>query len=115
MIGYRFLDHAILELEEAAHHYAAISVKLSFSLRDEVDRALSYLCEFPRAAKPVDRIHGSYKLHRFPYLPVYRIAVDELVIVAVAHTSRKLGYWRKHTVNPLIPPNSVFAATKRLP
>jgi plasmid stabilization system protein ParE len=57
MMRYRFLDQAILELEDAAHRYAAISEKLSLKLRDEVDRALGHLCEFPRAAKPIDRIH----------------------------------------------------------
>ena len=99
MMGYRFLDQSIFELEDAAHYYAATSEKLGFELRDEVDRALSYLCEFPRTAKPIDRIHRSYKLHRFPYLLVYRIAGAELIIVAVAHTSRKPGYWRRRTGN----------------
>ena len=98
MMGYRFLDQAILELEHAAHRYAASLEKLSLELRDEVDRALGYLCEFPRATKPIDRIHRSYKLHRFPYVPVYRIAGPDLIIVAVAHTARKPGYWRRRTV-----------------
>jgi toxin ParE1/3/4 len=100
MMGYRFLDQAIFELEDAAHYYAATSEKLSLELRDEVDRALSYLCEFPRAAKPIDRIHRSHKPHRFPYLLIYRIAGEELIVVAVAHTARKPGYWRKRPAKP---------------
>jgi plasmid stabilization system protein ParE len=98
MMRYRFLDQAILELEDAVHHYAAISEKLSLKLRDEGDRALAYLCEFPHAVKPIGRIYRSYKLHRFPYVLVYRIAGAELIIVAVAHTSRKPGYWLRPIV-----------------
>ncbi len=92
MMGYRFLDAAIFELEDAASYYAAISGKLSLELRDEMNRALSCLCEFPRAAKPIDSSHRGYKLRRFPYLLIYRIAGQELVIVAVAHASREQGY-----------------------
>ena len=33
-------------------------------------------------------------LRRFPYLDIYRIESDRIVIVAVAHTSRRPGYWR---------------------
>ena len=97
---YRFLDRARQELIEAGVYYASQNRKLVDDLEQEVDRALGFLCEFPRAAKPIDRIHRSYKLHRFPYLLIYRIAGPELIVVAVAHTSRKPGYWRRRPANP---------------
>lgn len=31
---------------------------------------------------------------RFPYALIHRTPPDEIVIVAVAHTSRRPGYWR---------------------
>lgn len=99
-MNYRFLDHARQELIEAGVYYASKNRKLVDDLEHEVDRALSYLYDFPRAAKPIDRIHRSYKLRRFPYLLIYRIAGAELIVVAVAHTSRKPGYWRRRTLNP---------------
>jgi toxin ParE1/3/4 len=94
MMGFRFLDEAIAELEEAARYYEAVSMPLSLDLRDEVGRALQYLLEFPKASKPVGQAHRSYKLHRFPYCLVSRIEDAELVIVAIAHTARKPDYWR---------------------
>jgi toxin ParE1/3/4 len=94
MKRYSFLNPAILELEESAHHYGEISYELSLGLRDDMDRALSFLLEFPHAAKRVDAIHRSFKLRRFPYSIIYRISAEELVIVAVAHTLRRPGYWR---------------------
>jgi len=94
MMGFRFLDEAAGELEEAARHYEAVSLHLSLGLRDEVSRALQYLLEFPKASKPAGRAHRSYKLRRFPYLLIHRIEDAGLVIVAIAHTARKPGYWR---------------------
>jgi hypothetical protein len=32
---------------------------------------------------------------RHPYLVVYAILPDQIVVLAVAHTSRKPGYWRE--------------------
>jgi len=32
---------------------------------------------------------------RHPYLVVYAILSDQLVIIAVAHTSKRPGYWRR--------------------
>lgn len=33
-------------------------------------------------------------VRRFPYQVVYVVSEDEIVIVAVAHTKRRPGYWR---------------------
>jgi plasmid stabilization system protein ParE len=34
-------------------------------------------------------------LHRFPYAVLYRIASDEVQIVAIMHLHRRPGYWRR--------------------
>jgi len=34
-------------------------------------------------------------VRRFPFLIVYAMLGDQLVVIAVAHTSRKPGYWRE--------------------
>ncbi|MGO9173315.1 MAG: type II toxin-antitoxin system RelE/ParE family toxin [Rhodomicrobium sp.] len=93
-MNYRFLDAARRELIDAGRYYAAKNRQLVEDLENEVDRALEYLCEFPKAAKRIDAIYRSYKLHRFPYLLIYRIEDAELVIVAVAHAAKKPDYWR---------------------
>jgi hypothetical protein len=31
---------------------------------------------------------------RHPYLAIYAILPDQLVIIAIAHTSKQPGYWR---------------------
>lgn len=34
-------------------------------------------------------------VRRFPFGILYRIDPEEIVIIAIAHLHRKLGYWRK--------------------
>jgi hypothetical protein len=44
-------------------------------------------------AKGTKRDARVLALHNFPYSLVYRIQGDEIRIVAVAHHSRRPGYW----------------------
>jgi hypothetical protein len=36
---------------------------------------------------------------RHPYLIVYAILTDQLVILAIAHTSQRPGYWHKRAAD----------------
>ncbi len=94
MRGFRFLDPALHELADAAAFYADGSERLSLDLQKEMNRALEHLREFPLSAPPIDAVYRSYKLRCFPFLLVYRVTDTELVIVAVAHGSREMDYWR---------------------
>ena len=38
--------------------------------------------------------HRQFLVDRFPYKVVYRERVDDVYIVAIAHSSRRPGYWR---------------------
>ena len=35
------------------------------------------------------------RVNRFPYVVVFEIRTDEVLVVAVAHASRKPGYWQR--------------------
>jgi hypothetical protein len=36
----------------------------------------------------------SWLLSRFPYRVIYRVRDEDIYIVAIAHTSRRPGYWK---------------------
>jgi plasmid stabilization system protein ParE len=36
-----------------------------------------------------------YKIYEFPYSIVYRIELSRVLVLAVAHGSRKPGYWKR--------------------
>jgi len=69
--------------------------RLEASVDDVIDRAL----EWPESAAvwpgwdsiPVVR---SLRVPGFPYRLVYLLQPDEFVVIAIAHTKRKPGYWR---------------------
>lgn len=38
--------------------------------------------------------HRRFRVARFPYTIVYRVREHDIYVVAVAHTSRRPGYWK---------------------
>lgn len=61
----------------------------------ELNRILVRIAENPAAAGTEFRQRYRWvRLRRFPYLVYYRIASPDIVVVlAVAHKRRRLGYW----------------------
>jgi plasmid stabilization system protein ParE len=66
----------------------------------EVGRVLDLILRHPGIGSPVPRVRAQYgtrrvPLRRFPYFIVYREQGEEIQVIAVAHASRKPGYWRR--------------------
>jgi toxin ParE1/3/4 len=61
---------------------------------DEVASGLARIREYPHAHPPMDE-YRRYIMRRFPFSLIYGIGVDTIVIVAVAHHSRRPGYWKR--------------------
>ena len=69
-------------------------------LYDEVRRRVTQATRFPKSGAPVVGFEArydvrSYGLRRFPYRLVTAVASGRPLVIAVAHTSRELGYWRE--------------------
>jgi plasmid stabilization system protein ParE len=45
----------------------------------------------PRTDRPASR---QLSVRGFPYVVVYQVRPDDVYVVAVAHTSRRPGYWK---------------------
>ncbi len=58
-----------------------------------MERTLLIVTEHPAFGRSVMGEYRRVLTTRFPYALIYRAAADETVIVAVAHTSRRPGYW----------------------
>jgi len=93
----RKLLAADLEVLEAAEWYDSQRDHLGDELIAEVENALNRLQRDPLLHARFPRVKGhdirSCRLHRFPYLVVYRYQADELLIIAVSHVRRKPFYW----------------------
>ena len=60
----------------------------------ELDAAVRLLMRFPKLGKPGQRESRNLRLDGFPYTLHYRLDGEVIRILAVAHQSRKPGYWR---------------------
>jgi plasmid stabilization system protein ParE len=94
MIGYRFLDPAEKEMIEASLFYQAASNGLGDDFLDDVQRVIDNLCEHPYLGVAVAPNLRRILLHRFPFSLIYSVQVDVILVVAVAHYSRRPGYWQ---------------------
>jgi plasmid stabilization system protein ParE len=60
---------------------------------DELDQALSLLKRFPELGETGARNTRTLPLHSFPYSLIYQVQVDVIRVIAIAHHSRRPGYW----------------------
>jgi len=87
------------ELRAAVAWYEMQRRGLGARFFTEVGRVLDLILRHPGIGSPVPRVRAEYgtrrvPLRRFPYFVVYREQGEEIQVVAVAHASRKPGYWR---------------------
>jgi plasmid stabilization system protein ParE len=88
---------AVAEIDHEVDYYESRHPGLGTEFEDEIDDAFSLILRFPLAAaqwrnRPDRRV---YVLDRFPFTIPYQIAGEEIVILALAHTSRRAGYWSR--------------------
>ena len=90
----RFHPEALAELVGAMVWYGDRSERAKSAFLDEFEVAVARMREAPMRW-PTYR-HGTRKvrLRRFPFALVYRVGVEELHVVAMAHLHRRPGYWR---------------------
>lgn len=83
------------DLIDGARYYAReANAELGLAFIAEFERSVEVLCAHPQLG-PVWR--GStrrFPLRRFPYNIIYQLRADEIRVIALAHQSRKPGYWR---------------------
>jgi plasmid stabilization system protein ParE len=88
---------AVDEIDHEVDYYESRSVGLGAELEDEIDAVLETILQFPQAApqwrdRPDRRVAV---LDRFPFTLVYQIKTKEIVILALAHMSRRPSYWSR--------------------
>ncbi len=92
----RFHADAAAELEAAAAWYERERPGLGGDLLDEIAHGLDAIAATPAAwpGVPGQRSAHRFLLSRFPYSIVYVLDAGVLEFVAIAHVSRRPGYWR---------------------
>ena len=95
-INVEFHRLAMKDYDDAFRYYAERSARTAQRFKDAVDEATRRISERPES---FPRMSGPYRwvrVQRFRYILVFRPREpDEMVVVAVTHTSRRPGYWRR--------------------
>ena len=83
------------EYFKARRWYAARAGEpIAAAFADEVDRVVVRIAEAPTTGTEFRTHYRWVRLKRFPYLIYYRVGNSTTVVVlAVAHKRRRLGYW----------------------
>jgi hypothetical protein len=95
----RLLDEAKVELRESAQWYEQKREGLGEDFVASVESALEIIEKRPRQFTQLnvgskDREVRRCVLKRFPYLIIFEILHDEILVVAIAHSKRKPMYWK---------------------
>lgn len=90
---------AVAEIDGQVAYYEGRCVGLGGELDEAILRLFSLIQQFPSLGAPsrerADR--RTVVLDRFPFTIPYQVGRDEIVILALAHTSRRPGYWSRRT------------------
>lgn len=88
---------ACRELEEAADFYDFERPGLGAEFLAAVQEALRELTDFPESYPVLLGKTRKLVVGRFPYSIMYWLDGDDIVVSAIAHQSRRPGYWRDRT------------------
>jgi plasmid stabilization system protein ParE len=82
-------------IESVRRYIAEAGALRAVEFDSEVKRVVGLLLTLPKLGTPGARGTRSIPLRRYPYSLHYRLEPDLIRILAVAHHSRRPGYWAK--------------------
>jgi toxin ParE1/3/4 len=85
---------AIEELIESARFYEERSPGFGDKFLDKFFALMERLGNYPESGSRISKRIRVAMVSDFPYSAVYRVERDRIYVVAVAHQSRRPGYWK---------------------
>ena len=83
---------------ESAAYYVRHLIGLGRRFGREVQGAINLILDNPSIGTPIEGDIRCVLLGTFPYSIVYSIEDQLIFVLAIAHGSRKPGYWRSRVV-----------------
>lgn len=87
------------EYRAARRRYESRVPGLGGRFRDELNRAVERIAAAPDRWPRYRELYHRHRVRRFPYTLFYRISrvqdEDTVIVLAVAHTRRREGYWMR--------------------
>jgi plasmid stabilization system protein ParE len=100
----RILDEAEEELRAAMCYYEARQQGLGLDLYERFAECISTIAQNPERFSPYESVRAKLGVRRalvdrFPYVIAYKVLANEVLVIAVAHASRRAAYWRHRAKN----------------
>ncbi|MGH7873315.1 MAG: type II toxin-antitoxin system RelE/ParE family toxin [Candidatus Binatia bacterium] len=92
-----FHPEARVEMNESFDFYEARLDGLGLRFLSAVERTVERISTHPEAGASLGGEFRKRIVPGFPYNIIYRVWQDYIYLVAVAHHSRRPGYWRKRS------------------
>lgn len=90
---FEFHPDALREYDEAAHYYASCRPRLEVRFMAAVEETIARVVQAPERWPVIEGAVRRCLTRVFPYVVLYTIEPDYLLIVAVMHSHREPGYW----------------------
>jgi toxin ParE1/3/4 len=94
VVDVTFHAEALAEYVDALAWYQARSPRAADRFEAEIEKALDLVKSNPTLFPRFDDDHRFVGVRNYPYSLIYQYHPDQIVVVAVAHSSRSAGYWR---------------------
>jgi plasmid stabilization system protein ParE len=93
-VKYWLHPEALVDLREAAEFYREqAGLPLSRAFLSEFEYSIELLCKHPGLGGAWRHGTRRFSTRRFPFSVIYTVVDSELRVLAVAHQSRRPGYW----------------------
>lgn len=89
-----FHPEAALEFKDAIRFYEGRAIGLGVRFASEVRAAIDAIMANPQRWRILEDDVRRYLVGVFPYLVLYTIESDYVLIIAVMHGKRHPGYWK---------------------
>jgi toxin ParE1/3/4 len=94
-----FHPEALLEFEEAVRFYNERGRDLGRRFAREVRLTTGKIEATPERWRVIEGDVRRCSVRVFPYAVLYTVERDSILILAIMHTRRQLGYWRRRLSN----------------
>ncbi|TYQ28822.1 type II toxin-antitoxin system RelE/ParE family toxin [Pseudanabaena sp. UWO310] len=91
---YVFHPDALAEYSEAVQYYAEQRTEIAQAFINAIEDAIFRIKDSPNRYATIDEDIRRCMAKKFPYGILYTIEQDYILILAVMHCSRAVGYWK---------------------
>ncbi len=89
-----FHPEAVRELRAAFLWYFDRNPIVAHSFQAETEHAVDRISEDPKLWPKWAKSERKYVFPQFPFNLIYRINLESIEVIAIAHQKRKPGYWK---------------------